>query len=203
MHVKGSFNEALFYEFIDHTKRVIKESNIPFELYFDHAQEGSFGVKLAKAVSLVFDKGFQKVIVIGNDCPGLTSNILQSAKRNLENNDLVIGPDRRGGVYLLGISKNIFRENIFAELPWQQANLFSLIKLKTLDIGISFVQLKTLTDVNFEKDLLSILNEVRPLNKLHLLIKSLVLIFYNQVTYQFQFSREQFVSGLRAPPVLS
>jgi glycosyltransferase A (GT-A) superfamily protein (DUF2064 family) len=55
--------------------------------------------------SRCFDQGFDKVIIIGNDTPGLTYNILK-AHSSLQDTDLVLGPDHKGGAYLIDYQNN-------------------------------------------------------------------------------------------------
>lgn len=71
-----------------------------------------------QALKKVFDEGFEKVIVIGNDCPQLQAKDILEADSLLENNELVLGPDSRGGAYLFALHKNSFREDWISALPW-------------------------------------------------------------------------------------
>ena len=70
--------------------------------------KASFGQNFTTALSTVFDKGFEKVICIGNDCPALQTEHILTAAEALNNSDAVFGPDFRGGTYLIGLSKKAF-----------------------------------------------------------------------------------------------
>jgi glycosyltransferase A (GT-A) superfamily protein (DUF2064 family) len=59
---------------------------------------------LSHANQSVLDKGY-KVIVLGNDSPGLHLNHLQEAFLELQDKSVVLGPDFKGGTYLMGFSK--------------------------------------------------------------------------------------------------
>ncbi len=48
-----------------------------------------------------------KVIIIGSDLPMLSTNELESAFQELENNHFVIGPSKDGGYWLIGLSKEL------------------------------------------------------------------------------------------------
>jgi glycosyltransferase A (GT-A) superfamily protein (DUF2064 family) len=43
--------------------------------------------------------------VLGNDSPGLHLNHLQEAFLELQDKSVVLGPDFKGGTYLMGFSK--------------------------------------------------------------------------------------------------
>lgn len=82
-----------------------------------------FGIQLSEAIQLVFEQGFAKVICIGNDCLALNKAKLLEAAEKLNNSETVLGPDRRGGVYLLGVSKDSFEPSTFENLAWQSGKM--------------------------------------------------------------------------------
>lgn len=84
---------------------------------------GSFGSQLVAALQAAFNRGFTRVVVVGNDCPGLTPTILLDAANALSSTPVVLGPDRRGGLYLLGLTRAAFDQNRLAQLPWQTPRL--------------------------------------------------------------------------------
>lgn len=112
-----------------------------------------FGEKISNTIQEVFNRGFEKIIIVGNDCPLLNLATLRKAVYQLQNNDVVIGPDKRGGIYLLGISKSFFCKKEIEHLPWQTSGLAFALQsyLKSLQV-LPFV-LKTLSDINETSDL--------------------------------------------------
>lgn len=94
-----------------HSKQLIKASN------------RRFGQQLSAAIQVVFERGFEKVICIGNDCPALNKNRILEATEKLQVVDTVVGPDNRGGVYLLGISSKSFKPDVFENLAWQSEKM--------------------------------------------------------------------------------
>ena len=110
------------------TVDIAKKSKIQYFIVNENVQIGNnFGEKISNAIQSIFDKGYEKIIVIGNDCPELTAQGLKSAQRKLNQNDFVFGPDFKGGAYLLGISKNQFNCEDFQCFKWQSGLLFSTI----------------------------------------------------------------------------
>lgn len=115
----------------------------------------SFGQQLSEAIQVIFERGFEKVICIGNDCPALDKNRILEAAEKLQTVDSVVGPDNRGGVYLLGISRKDFKSEVFENLAWQsekmlesyieQADNQSILMLEALSDIHTFQELQTYT----------------------------------------------------------
>lgn len=88
--------------------------------------ESSFGHQLQRAASILLNQGYQRVIIVGNDCPDLRISDLKKAANALANDCMPIGYDKRGGVFLLGLDQRFLTKNLaglFAELPWQTPKL--------------------------------------------------------------------------------
>lgn len=116
-----SRNEQIARRLIRETLATAHRTHLPVFLHSTPAQStGSFGEKLANALESVFDKGYENVIAIGNDCPDINVGMLLEARRKLEENKLVLGPTTDGGVYLIGINRNAaYHRRKFIALPWQ------------------------------------------------------------------------------------
>src|SRR5262245_55021634 len=68
-----------------------------------HVQNGStFGERLQNSIETLADIGYQQIVIIGSDCPELQSRDINLAFEKLSNRKLVVGPDHRGGCYLIG-----------------------------------------------------------------------------------------------------
>lgn len=71
-----------------------------------HIQEGAdLGRRMQNAFQQGFDDGFQRIVIIGSDCPGMSSSLLSQAFRILSRKEAVVGPANDGGYYLLGLSR--------------------------------------------------------------------------------------------------
>ncbi|GGD61403.1 hypothetical protein GCM10011514_26810 [Emticicia aquatilis] len=110
----------------------------------------SFGQQLSAAIQVVFERGFEKVICIGNDCPALNENRILAAAEKLQTVDTVVGPDNRGGAYLIGISSKDFNAEVFENLAWQSEKMLeSFIEQYT---NQAVLMLETLSDIhNFQE----------------------------------------------------
>lgn len=112
------------------------------------------GEKMSNAFRFLFEKGYQKVIIIGTDCPEIKSTDIQDAFQSLEKNEVCIGPALDGGYYLLGMCR--YYESLFQNIPWSSSEVTKMT-LEILNLGqISFELLKTLRDIDTEEDLIAI-----------------------------------------------
>src|SRR5260370_8195746 len=69
-----------------------------------HFQEGaSFGQRLENAMETPARLGYQEIVIVGRDCPELGESDIIQAFALLRQHHLVLGPDHRGGGYLLCI----------------------------------------------------------------------------------------------------
>ncbi|MBA3829350.1 MAG: DUF2064 domain-containing protein [Taibaiella sp.] len=177
-----------------------ENSGLPYFIYDELCQEGNtFGERLSNAVNSVLQYDFENVIVLGNDCPQLDKKHLKNAIALLQTNRLVIGPDTRGGAYLIGINRSIFNSDAFQALPWQSQNLFSaLCSYECAAI------LSRLHDINDCKDI----NQVVASLSLTSAIRNFLIYIISCGRLFYSLLRELHVSSfifsdrpLRAPPV--
>lgn len=88
---------------------------------------GSFGERLANAMHDAFALGYERVIVMGNDCPELTVDDLRAAARALDQHQCVVGPAEDGGCYLVGLHG--VTTEMLSSVGWQRhSNCASLIQ---------------------------------------------------------------------------
>ncbi|WP_375443827.1 DUF2064 domain-containing protein [uncultured Fibrella sp.] len=112
---------------------------------------GTFGEQFDRACRAAFALGFERLLVIGNDCPALTSIHLLHAADQLQQASVVIGPDQRGGLYLLGITRASFEVLVPGTLPWQTCQLARAVR--QLLVNLPVVVMPRLGDVNKLVDL--------------------------------------------------
>ena len=117
-------NELIATELISHAEQVTRQSGLPSFIFGPELQKGNaFGEKLGYAFESIFALGFENVIAIGNDCPELTPNDITTSALQLETHDAVIGPDAKGGLYLIGLNRYQFDLESFYLLPWESQQL--------------------------------------------------------------------------------
>ena len=101
------------------------------------------GSRMENAFSELFNLGYEKVMIIGSDLLDLNQQLIDQAFDQLTSNDVVIGPSKDGGYYLLGMKK--IHEYIFKNKTW----------------GTETVLKETLNDLlNIDVELLEELNDI-------------------------------------------
>lgn len=87
------------------------------ENYQKYVQKGTdLGLKMQQAFTTIFNKGYKKAVIVGSDLPDLQEKHIVEAFQQLDNNDVVLGPAKDGGYYLLGMKK--MHSKIFQNKNW-------------------------------------------------------------------------------------
>ena len=88
-----------------------------------HVQVGeSLGERMQSAFETVLALGAKKAVIIGSDCPLLSSEIIDNSFKILEEKDVAIGPATDGGYYLLGMKKSL--PFLFENKKWSTDSVF-------------------------------------------------------------------------------
>jgi rSAM/selenodomain-associated transferase 1 len=93
----------------------------------------------------------EKVVMIGTDCPDLTTTILEEAFNALEENNVVLGPSEDCGYYLIGM--NGFHPELLQEIEWSTEKVLEQTIEKCKKYKKTFALLPTLNDIDNEEDL--------------------------------------------------
>lgn len=84
-----------------------------------HSQQGSsFGERFENAIEALARLGYDNIVIVGRDCPDLESADILRAFSLLENYRLVLGPDHRGGCYLIAFHAS--DRAILKNVRWQE-----------------------------------------------------------------------------------
>lgn len=84
-----------------------------------HSQAGAtFGERLENAIESLARCGYDAIVVVGRDCPELKTEDINQAFSLLASQRLVLGPDHRGGCYLIGFHAN--DRLLLRGVRWQQ-----------------------------------------------------------------------------------
>lgn len=111
---------------------------------------GDLGDRIGAAFQTVFSKK-EKVIIIGSDCPEISSDIIEEAFDKLDLADVVIGPTHDGGYYLIGMKA--YHASLFEDIAWSTEQVLTQTKEKITQQGLLFTLLKQLSDLDYEEDL--------------------------------------------------
>lgn len=148
---KTGFDVLVFHSsFIPET-----DGGFGFQAFLQKGKD--LGERMENAFHEVFAMGFSKAIIIGTDCPELSTEILLEAESKLETNEVVIGPAEDGGYYLLGMSE--FYPELFRSINWSTDSVFKntidRAEAKSLKTGL----LIRLNDLDNEEDLKKLLEK--------------------------------------------
>jgi len=163
----GNEKACIIYKSIaENTIEEIKKSGFNFEIHFypenmleeiqswlgseikTAAQAGiNLGDKMKNALTAGFEKGYEKIIILGSDIPDINSEIIKQAFGNI-NKTPVIGPCEDGGYYLIGFDAYSFDESFFTEIEWSSASVFDETVKKMKKLNLYPALLKTLTDID-------------------------------------------------------
>ncbi|WP_047247273.1 TIGR04282 family arsenosugar biosynthesis glycosyltransferase [Maribacter thermophilus] len=119
-------------------------------IYDKKVQQGKdLGQRMANAFKDGFERGFEKIIIIGSDMYDLDQEDLENAFKQLTQNDFVIGPAEDGGYYLLGMKK--LKPELFENKNW---GTDSVLKDTLADLKNEKTELlETRNDIDYYEDI--------------------------------------------------
>lgn len=119
-------NERLADRLISRTEQTLAKVGLPVFRSSEASQKGNgFGQRLANSMAEVYALGYERLLVVGNDCPFLRTSHLRAAAQLLAQGKNVLGPDRRGGIWLLGLQRKAFDAQALADLSWQSDSVYT------------------------------------------------------------------------------
>jgi uncharacterized protein len=158
----------LYKKLLHHTHEIIKD--IPCDKYIFYADEislkdswpndiynkekqteGGLGQKMEEAFRKLFNNGHEHVLIIGSDCYDLTASIIKEAFVVLKTTDVVLGPAKDGGYYLLG--QNKLNADLFSIKEWSTSFVLAQTIKACERSGLSYQKLELLSDVDEAEDI--------------------------------------------------
>jgi hypothetical protein len=94
--------------------------------------------------------GAKKAVITGADIPDLSDKIIEAAFRELDHADIVIGPAKDGGYYLIGMKSP--RPGIFQDIPWSTGKVFEGTMRRIEKLQLSCISITTLSDLDTADD---------------------------------------------------
>ena len=153
LHTKEITKDILADKIIFYSNRIEDNDIWINETYKKQIQQGNdLGKRMENAFAYAFKNNYDEVVIIGTDCIELTSSIINDAFNQLKNYDVVIGPAKDGGYYLLGMKK-LYSE-IFQNILWSTDSVLQQTIAICKRESLSCHLLQVLSDIDDEKDLL-------------------------------------------------
>ncbi|MEP1035207.1 TIGR04282 family arsenosugar biosynthesis glycosyltransferase [Ekhidna sp.] len=157
----------VYQELVHHTHKITKKIEVDKAVYYseyveiediwdngDYKLTSQKGFSLGEKMSNAFDEAFDsynKVVIIGSDCYDLNSKIILSAFEMLEENDVVVGPAKDGGYYLLGMKE--YLPQLFQDKVYSTDSVLKELLAEAEELELSVHQLPTLNDIDTVDDL--------------------------------------------------
>lgn len=157
----------VYQELVHRTHKITKKIDVDKAVYYSEyveiediwdngdynltSQKGfTLGEKMANAFDEAFDS-YNKVMIIGSDCYDLNSKIIKTAFEMLEENDLVVGPAKDGGYYLLAMKE--YLPQLFQDKEYSTDSVLKELLAEAEELELSVYQLPTLSDIDTLDDL--------------------------------------------------
>jgi rSAM/selenodomain-associated transferase 1 len=128
-------------------------------------QEGrDLGERLSNVSYELFEKGYEKVVIMDSDSPNLPSRFIKQSFGIIDDSDLVLGPCEDGGYYLVGMRQHT--PEIFVDIPWSTPNVTETTVNKAQSARRSIYLLEKWYDVDTKDDLLRLRNDLEQYNEI-------------------------------------
>ena len=124
------------------------------DLLYHQQSDGDLGARMLAAFQKSFNGGIEKVALIGTDCPQLKQQLLAKAFDELSDKDLVLGPAKDGGYYLIGLRCLI--PELFDGIHWGSSEVFASTLAIAQNLGLNIGVLPTLVDIDRPDDLIGL-----------------------------------------------
>ena len=124
--------------------------NLLDSLQWSAQADGDLGLRMLTASQQAL-ASFEHVILIGTDCPNLTTIRIRQAAQQLETQDSVMIPAFDGGYALFGFKQVAAR--LFSTIEWSTASVAKVTQQRLAELRWSVALLAPLPDIDEPKDL--------------------------------------------------
>ena len=124
--------------------------NLPDSLQWSAQADGDLGLRMLTASQQALAR-FEHVILIGTDCPSLTTIRIRQAAQQLETQDSVMIPAFDGGYVLFGFKQVAAR--LFSNIEWSTASVAKVTQQRLAELSWSVKLLAPLPDIDEPEDL--------------------------------------------------
>ena len=124
--------------------------NLPKSLTWSKQIEGDLGMRMFKASQQALAR-FEHVILIGTDCPSLSSSKIKQAARILDTQNSVMIPAFDGGYVLFGFKQ--VAVDLFSNIEWSTASVSAITQQRLIELNWTLTLLDPLPDIDEPEDL--------------------------------------------------
>src|SRR5688500_1943944 len=106
---------------------------------------------MARVIRRELAAGAARVVVIGTDCPEITTGDIGRAFTALETADVVLGPATDGGYYLIGVRAE--HPELFGDIRWCAPDTLAVTLTRATAAGLRAHLLELRSDIDTADDL--------------------------------------------------
>ena len=114
---------------------------------------GDIGVRMAAAFAQCFANGYEQVLLLGSDIPGIDGTVLAAANQALTDHDAVLLPTFDGGYGLIGLKHGYPHRPLFAGIAWSTDQVFATTLERLHQVGYKPATLTMQRDIDTLDDL--------------------------------------------------
>ncbi len=121
------------------------------------------GQRMDHALTIILNRGYKHALLVGADIPNLSGHTYKQAKDMLQSKDVVFGPTKDGGYYLVGMK--IPNPELFANISWSTDRVLTQSQAQAEKLGLAMSLLEPEHDIDTFDDLQAFLDEKTGLGK--------------------------------------
>ena len=156
----------IYLSLLDHTRKTALSIEADRYTYYSHYVEEEdewnnrdfrkclqSGMSLGQRMLSAFKESleeYDRAILIGSDCPGITPDLLELGFDLLRFSDVVLGPSMDGGYYLIGMKKP--QPELFRKMPWSTDLVLGETRSRLRQAGLQWEELPVLADIDRGED---------------------------------------------------
>ncbi len=139
-------------KWVAYSGSIIKNDIWENDIFNKIQQRGNdLGQRMSNAFEDGFDKSFHHICLVGSDIFELFDEIIKQSFHLLNTNDLVLGPAKDGGYYLIGMRKP--QREIFEDIPWSTREVLQKTIEKAEILNLKIGILPMLNDIDTLEDI--------------------------------------------------
>lgn len=116
-----------------------------YDLPLRRQPRGGLGIRMHLALAGALADS-ERAVLVGSDCPGLTTAVLARALAALEEADAVFAPTLDGGYGLVGLRRPQAR--LFHGIPWSTARVMRATRARLRALGLRAHELPAIADID-------------------------------------------------------
>jgi rSAM/selenodomain-associated transferase 1 len=121
------------------------------------------GQRMDHAFTTILNRGYKYAVLVGADIPNLSGHTYKQAKDMLHSKDVVFGPTKDGGYYLVGMKTP--NPELFANISWSTDRVLTQSQAQAEKLGLAMSLLEPEHDIDTFDDLQAFLDEKTELGK--------------------------------------